>query len=214
MIKILVTGFGAFPGVPSNPSSALLFALKKKSRSRLQRFGIALELRELPVTYAGLRMRLARLANEIRPDAILQFGVAGGREVICVEKFARNHVDTRNPDASGKPAPKDVLVAHGPSVLKARIPDSEIVAALRRAGIPSALSRDTGDYVCNASFYHALRLAKVRAVGFIHIPFPRVQHAATKDKKPRFEDIVRAAEIAIVIVARALRPNAVLRYAG
>ncbi len=213
MIKILVTGFGAFPGVASNPSSALLFALKKRS-NRLKRFGIALELRELPVAYAGLRMRLARLANEIRPDAILQFGVAGGREFISVEKFARNHVDTRNPDASGKPPFKDALVAHGLSALKTRIPDAEIVAALRRAGIPSAMSNDAGNYVCNASFYHALRLAKVRAVGFIHIPFPRLRRSAAKDKKPRFEDIVRAAEIAIVIVARALRPNAPLRYAG
>jgi pyroglutamyl-peptidase len=213
MIKILVTGFGAFPGVPSNPSSALLSALKKRRR-RLQRFGIALELRELPVTYAGLPQRLARLAKEIRPDAILQFGVASGREVISVEKFARNHVDTRHPDASGKPAFKDVLVAHGPRALKTRIPDSEIVAALRRAGIPSAMSNDAGDYVCNASFYHALRLANVRCVGFIHIPFPRARRGARKDKRPHFEDIVRAAEIALIIIARALRPNAALRYAG
>lgn len=202
MMKILVTGFGAFPGMPANPSAALLSALDKKSRGRLRRFGIALELRELPVVYAGLPMRLARLAKEIRPGAILQFGVAGGRDVVSIEMFARNAANLRHPDASGRPARKAALVAQGPRVLKTRIPGPELVAALRRAGIRSELSRDAGDYVCNASFYHALRLANVRRVGFIHIPHPeRVQHGG--NVRPRFDDIVRAAEIAAITIARA-----------
>ena len=213
MIKILVTGFGAFPGVPANPASALLFALNKTSRRRLRRLGIALELRDLAVTYGGLSPRLAALAKEIAPDAILQFGVALRRKAISVEMLARNRANILHPDASGAPAPTGVVAARGPSTLTSRIPAAEIVAALRRQGIAGEASRNAGDYICNASFYSALGLANVPCVGFIHIPRPRRRlplrrgfpHHSNSDKNPRLDDMRRAAEIALIVIARAVR---------
>jgi pyroglutamyl-peptidase len=213
MIKILVTGFSAFPGMPANPSAALLLALNKKSRSRLQRLGIAVELRELPVAYDGLGLRLAALAQDNAPDAILQFGVAGRRKAISIEMLARNRANILHPDAFGAPAPAGILTARGPHALMMRVPAIEIAAALRRHGIPCALSRNAGDYICNASFYHSLALANVACVGFIHIPSPRrrrplrhgCRHPLNVDKNPRFDELVRAAEIALIVVGRAVR---------
>ena len=213
MIKILVTGFGAFPGVSANPSSALLFALNEKCRRRLERFGIALELRELPVTYDGLSPRLGALAKNLAPDAILQFGVAARRKTISVEVVARNRANILHPDASGASASSRILTAGGPGALTTRVPALEIVAALRRQGLAGALSHNAGDYICNASFYRALALANVPCVGFIHIPPPRRRlplrrgcpHPYHRDQRPRLDDMVSAAEIALIVIARAAR---------
>lgn len=212
MIKVLVTGFGAFPGTCRNPSSALLAALRKR-RMRLARLGIGLELCALPVVYAGLRPRLAKLAGETRPDAIVHFGLAGRRKIISVETRARNRVNLLHPDAAGAPAHGLTGMAGGAEFVQARVPAPQIVAALRRAGIASGLSNDAGDYLCNASFYHSLVAADAACVGFIHIPTPRRRMARSsprqdsphKDKRPRFADVVAAAEIALVIIARAVR---------
>lgn len=212
-IKILVTGFGAFPGVPANPSSTLLLALSRKSLGRLERLGITLALRELPVTHAGLSQCLAALAEDIAPDAILQFGVAARRKAISVEMLARNRVSILHPDASGAPASAGVVAARGPTALATRIPAAQIAAALRGRGIGARLSRNAGDYICNASFYHALAFANVSCVGFIHIPLPRRRlplrrrfpYSANSDKNPRLDDMLRAAEIALIVIARAVR---------
>ena len=55
-LRILVTGFGRFPGVQDNPTALLIHALGKH-RTRLARLGIALEGAILPVEYAGVRER-------------------------------------------------------------------------------------------------------------------------------------------------------------
>ena len=65
------------------------------------------------------------------------------------------------------------------------------------------LSRDAGDYLCNANLYHCLN-RPIGAVGFIHIPYPRKAGAKT-DARPRFTDIVAATEIALIHMARAAR---------
>ena len=223
MIKILVTAFGAFPGARANRTLSLLDALAKRSR-RFERLGITLDLRALSVVYRGLDSKLMQLVDETKPDAIFQFGLAGRRKAITVESLARNRANPLHPDAARRLAPHPSVVRHGPSAMRARVPVTEIVAALQRAGIASKASRNAGDYICNVSFYHALALVHAPFVGFIHIPNPRqAKHGDRKDKRPRFEDITRAAEIALIVIARAirrtgepsaLRSHAPLRYAG
>ena len=56
-LRILVTGFGRFPGVHDNPTALLIHALGKH-RTRLARLGIALEGAMLPVEYAGVAKEL------------------------------------------------------------------------------------------------------------------------------------------------------------
>ncbi|QXX73620.1 pyroglutamyl-peptidase I [Methylovirgula sp. HY1] len=217
MIKILVTGFGGFPGAHHNPSLTLLTLLPRK-RARLARLGIALELRALPVVYAGLGPRLAQLAAELRPDAILHFGLAGRRKIISLETRARNRVNPLHPDAHGA-RPRDLAVLPGaPHIVPTRLPTRQILSAWRRAGIASGLSNDAGDYLCNATLYHSLvAQSDATCVGFIHIPHPR-RHASRPSqpgrKPPRLTDIGVAAEMALVIIATAARQKARLRKAA
>ncbi len=205
----LVTGFSAFPGARRNPTVDLIAALQHR-KARFASFGIKLELRVLPVLHAEIGPRLANLSAEIKPDAILHFGLAGRRKSISVETRARNRVSRLHPDAGGTCADGFSLVPGGAAIVSAGVPVAQIVAALRRAGIASRLSQDAGTYLCNAAFYHSLVARHPASVGFIHIPWPA---AARRDRRsstysssrPTFAEIVKAAEIAILEVATAAR---------
>ncbi len=196
MLTVLATGFGAFPGARRNPSADLMAALEHR-KARFASFGIKIETRVLPVLYAEIAPRLAKLAAEVKPDAILHFGLAGRCETISIETRACNRVSLSAPDTGGARARQSCLARGGATVLRARIPAAQIRAALRRAGIGCDLSRDAGSYLCNMALYHSLAAPAPICVGFIHIPWPA--------RHPSFAEIVRAAEIAVLETAVAVR---------
>jgi pyroglutamyl-peptidase len=201
-LTFLVTGFGAFPGASHNPTVDLMAALRGQ-RARFASFGIKLETRVLPVIHADIAPRLAKLTAEIKPDAILHFGLAGRRTSVSIETQAANRVSQLSPDAGGACAQEFCLQPGGPAIARARIPAAQILVALRRAGIASRLSRDAGTYLCNAAFYHSLARFPA-SVGFIHIPWP-ARRSRSRSSCPTFAEIVKAAEITILAVAKAER---------
>ncbi len=203
MIKLLVTGFGAFPGVRRNPTLALLKALDHR-RSRFARLGIALELYALPVAYVRLAPQLARLISETQPDAILHFGLAGRRKRITIERFARNRANILHPDADGACPTAPTLQKNNLDRLSARAPLMQIIAAWQKAGISGHVSRGAGDYLCNACFYQSLARADIETVGFIHIPYPCAARPKTvrQDKRPSLSHLITAAEVAVMETTR------------
>lgn len=210
MIRVLVTGFGAFPGVRRNPTLPLLQALACR-RARFARLGIALDLYVLPVAYARLAPALARLIEDGKPDVILHFGLAGGRKRITAERFARNRANILRPDADGRVPKALVLDKQGSDRRKARVPLAQINATWHRAGIAGGLSRDAGAYLCNAGFYRSLG-SDAAAVGFIHIPYPRAAlrldpppQVRRNPELPTFAQIATAAEIAVIVAAQSAR---------
>jgi pyroglutamyl-peptidase len=195
MITVLATGFGAFPGVRNNPSDALMRHLAAR-RGRFARLGIHLETHVLPVVYEGLAARLARLADETKPDAILHFGVAARRKIISVETRAHNRRRLSAADAQGERPASGIIDFNGPETIAVRIPAAQIVAKIRSAGIAAALSHDAGRYLCNATLYETLRKRGHLPAGFIHIPLPGRDRTGLD-----FGDMAAAAEIAIIAVA-------------
>jgi pyroglutamyl-peptidase len=191
---ILVTGFGAFPGAPHNPTADLMRNLRPLE-GRLARLGIKLERRVLPVVYDEIAPRLKALIAETAPDAILHFGLAKRRRAISVETRAVNRLGVRHADAAGRLAQNRNVLPGGAFVRPALAPTNRLNAALRDAGISSKLSHDAGDYVCNQTFYLSLAMAAGtgRAVGFIHVPH---MHAAI---------LTRAATILIMALLRGVR---------
>lgn len=163
-------------------------------RDRFARLGIRLETHVLPVVYQGLAARLASLADETKPDAILHFGVAARRKIISVETRAHNRRRLGAADAQGERPASGRIDLNGPETIAVRIPAAQIVAKIRRAGIAAALSHDAGRYLCNATLYETLR-GRLPA-GFVHIPLPGRDHMRLD-----FADIAAAAEIAIIAVA-------------
>jgi pyroglutamyl-peptidase len=199
--RILVTGFGGFPGAPKNPTARMIAELARY-RPQLARAGICLELAVLPVVYAEIGPRLEALARKIQPDAIVHFGVAPRRTRLCVETRALNRVSLLHPDASGaRPARRDII-AGAPKSQRSTLPCGQIAAALRRRGFNAALSTDAGDYVCNQTLFQSLHRShapqnRVPLVGFIHVPGRRGELTAAR--------LTLAAATAIRALAPSLR---------
>ena len=167
-LRLLVTGFGAFPGMPRNPSAAVVAALAR-DRARFARHGIALTTQVLPVLYD----LCAAFAPAPAPDVIVHIGVAGRRRAVSVETRAHHRRSVRHPDASGR-APREHVSGVTASYRIDRGWNAPAMAvALRRAGVPTAVSGDAGAYVCNALLYRSLD-ARVAPALFIHVPRARV----------------------------------------
>ncbi len=169
--KLLVTGFGPFPGAPENPSAALVRALAEE---RPETFGAgAFRAVVLPTDYRRSWAALRRLYASFAPDVVVHFGLNAKAETILVERAARKRCAPERPDAAGF-APRSGLARRsGPETLTTTLPVEEIVAALSEAGFPAAASDDAGGYVCNATLYRSLAAAPpngTRRVGFIHVP--------------------------------------------
>lgn len=210
--SLLVTGFGAFPGAPRNPTAAIIEELRRRE-GRFARLGVALRCEVMPVQFAGLGDRLDALVRRHRPDAILHLGVAGRRRRICIETRAVNRAGPLHPDASGR-CPEPILIPRGKAALRATYPASRILAELRRHGFDAEASIDTGDYVCNATLYRSLDRADVPEVGFIHVPRPQsptLPKARAKGRRPTDRDLARAVLLAALAMvsppARRHRPG-------
>lgn len=167
-LTLLVTGFGGFPGAAKNPT-ALLIKRLERHRSRLGRQGISLELAILPVAYADLPIKLAALHDNLKPNAILHFGLASRRQSISLETRAKNRLSILHADASGQYAQHWYVVSKGAAQRPARFPLHALKAGFLRAKVKARLSNDAGDYICNQAFYLSLR-SPAPLAAFIHVP--------------------------------------------
>ncbi len=162
--RVLVTGFGPFPGAPTNPTLAVLRLLEDEGVD-----GVDLAFARLPVTFAGVGPALREAARH-RPDAMLLLGLATRRAILNVETLARNAAGGTTPDTDGTVPSAPVLVEGAPMTRAATWPAAAVLAALREAGHEATFSDDAGDYVCNAALFHALGDRLAPAIGFLHVP--------------------------------------------
>ncbi len=201
---ILVTGFGAFPGVPANPTVAILRILERHG-ARLARLGIALHGRLLPVGYEAAVVAMREAVQAVRPDVIVHLGVAARRKTISVETRAVNRAGPLRPDAHRR-TPRQILEPGAGHHLAARFPAARVAAAMRAAGHPARLSIDAGDYVCNATLYRSVLWQLAPEVGFLHVPATRPRHRPARrapHAPPTVEALSRAVVAALLVLARA-----------
>jgi pyroglutamyl-peptidase len=205
-IVLLVTGFGPFPGAPSNPSERLVRGLRGAFARRMARLGVRLDTRILDVTHATIAPALAALEGELAPDAALHFGLAGRRRVVTVETRAHNRNRLFSVDADKRLPCGLLLERGGPATRRASAPVTRLISALDRA-TPTRSSIDAGAYVCNRTLWHSLAQApRARPVVFVHIPRPRRAGARRgRDARPARVDLQRMAQVACLVMARAAR---------
>src|SRR5687768_9564661 len=96
-IRILATGFSAFPRAPVNPTETLV-AMLDAARPRI---GPDVELmsRVLPVEYARAPALLAEIGRAFRPDIAVHFGLADTAKGFRLETTARNRSSVLAADA-------------------------------------------------------------------------------------------------------------------
>src|SRR5579875_56092 len=200
---ILLTGFAPFAGERLNPSWEVASQLDTRSFN-----GIKVKSMRLPVNCRRASEPVMRAITRLRPAAVLGLGQAGGRPVLSLERVAINLEDTRAQREGEGGMQSRAVIAGGPDAYFARLPIADILVALKRRGVPAALSLSAGVYVCNAVMYttlHALRRRRAPA-GFIHLPY-EARQAARHRAVPSMSlaTMVTGIEIALEIIARTVR---------
>ena len=191
-MKIIVTGFDPFGGEKINPSIECVKALPEIE-------GVELFRVELPTVFKESAIRLNKVINDVKPDAVLCVGQAGGRAGITMERIAINVDDARIPDNISQQPIDEVIQLDGEAAYFTTLPIKRIVNAIRKAGIPAEVSNTAGTFVCNHIMYQALFAAtkadKSFKAGFMHIPFIPEQ----KTDKPSLpiEESTKALQITI-----------------
>ncbi|MEM8665846.1 MAG: hypothetical protein AAGF49_17200, partial [Pseudomonadota bacterium] len=151
--RLLITGFGPFPGVPDNPAAALV--------SHIAQSGLPVSTEILPTEWA-ICQRMPGLARSV--TRLLMFGVASEARRIRYERVAHPVADAL-PDAVG-------ALPDGAPIMSRRsaMPIAVLRAAARREGFPVSVSHSPGRYICNASY--AAALSGNPHTLFVHIPEP------------------------------------------
>src|SRR5712672_4490258 len=108
-LRILITGFGPFPGAPYNPTQALVMRLLRLRRPAFS--DVELSGHIFPVTYKAVDRELPQLLAKFRPQALLMFGLADRTAHVRVETRARNAVTTLFPDADRTRARKGSIAS-------------------------------------------------------------------------------------------------------
>ena len=191
-MKIIVTGFDPFGGEKINPSIECVKALTEIE-------GVELIRLELPTVFKESAKRLNEVINDVKPDAVLSVGQAGGRPGITMERIAINVDDARIPDNISQQPIDEAIQLDGEAAYFSTLPIKRIVKAIREAGISAEVSNSAGTFVCNHIMYQALFAAtkadKPFKAGFMHIPFIPEQ-TADKPSLP-LEESTKALQIAI-----------------
>ena len=191
-MKIIVTGFDPFGGEKINPSIECVKALPEIE-------GVELIRLELPTVFKESAKRLNEVINDVKPDAVLSVGQAGGRPGITMERIAINVDDARIPDNISQQPIDEAIQLDGEAAYFTTLPIKRIVKAIREAGISAEVSNSAGTFVCNHIMYQALFAAtkadKPFKAGFMHIPF--IPEQTTDKPSLPLEESAKALQIAI-----------------
>lgn len=168
-MKILVTAFEPFGGDETNPSQTTLQLLADQIGSA------QISKLVLPVVFYEATEKLCQAIENIKPDAVVSLGLAGGRQGISVERIAINLIDARIADNAGN-QPRDLpIINDGPAAYFSSLPVREIVENLQKDDLPAHISYSAGTFVCNQVMYGLLDYLHEHHPstigGFIHLPY-------------------------------------------
>ncbi len=190
MKRLLITGFEPFGGESINPSWEAVCRLPESVGDyRLTRL-------LLPVVFGEAAEKLLSASAELKPDAIICVGQAGGRAFVTPELVAINLRHADIPDNKGN-QPKDTpIIPEGERAYFSTLKVRKMAEEINASGVPARLSYSAGAYVCNDLLYtllHHYRGGDVK-VCFIHIPYCKEQG---KEPSMELSQIVAALESAI-----------------
>ena len=199
MTRVLLTGFDAFGGESTNPSQQAVQRLTARPAPEdVHITGIS-----LPVVFGEAIEVMTAAVHEHEPNIVICVGEAGGRAAITPERFAVNLNDAPFPDNAGRQPIEATITEDGPVAYRSTLPITDLVQAIRTAGIPAALSSTAGNYVCNNVFYGLMHLIATTqpqlAGGFIHVPYMHEQVLHRADAPPSLSIATITDAIALAI---------------
>lgn len=173
--QFVLTGFGPFAGVESNPTTELMRSLP----AYLQR-DPSINIKSctvLETSAVGSLAQLNSLVHESSPQEIfVHFGVDAGSNGFKLEQSAYNEATFRVPDERGF-CPHKQRIAECSHTLHTNLDLRELRERLCKNSIgwrSSCLdiSTDPGRFVCNWLYFNSLHLSRKRGgpVLFVHVP--------------------------------------------
>jgi pyroglutamyl-peptidase len=208
-LRILITGFGPFPGAPFNPTQPLVARLARLRRPAFD--DVELIAHIFHVTYNTVDRELPELISQHRPHALLMFGLADRTAHVRIETRARNAVTTRFPDADRNRARKGSIVG-GADAMMFGPHTAKLLRAADSTGVDARASRDAGSYLCNYLSWRAIEAVGddngPRLAAFVHIPLlARGGGPQRKDTTRRItlEDLVDAGEAMLLEMVKLTR---------
>jgi len=189
-MRLLLTGFEPFEGVPVNPTEEIArYFLENPKYSEAEIDAVVLPV----IQSAWDNIRGDHLRNDYR--AMLHFGAHPSSEEINIERVGLNLDDFRIPDNQGAQIVDQPIHADGEIAYYATLPVKAMAAALEKEGIPAKQSFSAGTYLCNhvmyESLYHVYTNNLKTLSGFIHMPLQKVLGT---------EDQIRAVKIMLDVI--------------
>ena len=180
--RILLTGFGPFPGISDNPSARLVETLTGASSFAPRDCELRTEV--FPTEWGAVGMLVPRLLKSVQPDVTIHFGVSRQAHSLRIERSAHNRIVPRVDAAGVLPARRTIHVG-GPARLDSTVAVPRLAAKLRESGVPANSSAHAGSYLCNFLYYHSLAWAMSRDAAakmlFVHIPVARSEGGPLED---------------------------------
>ena len=206
-LRLLLTGFGPFPGAPHNPTQPLVARLSRLRRPAFDDIDIASHI--FPVTYAAVDRQLPQVLAKHNPDALLMFGLAARTSYLRIETRARNAVTMLWPDAANTRSSKRGIAGNADAMTFGPH-TARLLRAARLTGIDARPSRDAGAYLCNYLSWRAIENVKAggpQLAAFIHIPLLARSGAVRRKGAPRItlEELVDAGEAMLMEMVRLAR---------
>jgi pyroglutamyl-peptidase len=196
--RILITGFGPFPGAPENPTARLIEALRADTSLLEDTSEVRTEI--LAVEYDTVPARLLSFGEEFDPDIAIHFGLSARAQRFTLERLARNEIAADRPDNAGG-QPGAACIVEGGAGHPSTLPLDAISEALSKAGLPFSWSDDAGGYLCNYIFYLSrsphFEGFSPKISGFIHVP-PLVA-ADAPENAMSLGDLVAGAQLIVRI---------------
>ncbi len=209
-LRILITGFGPFPGAPYNPTEKLverLLRLRRPALANIERIGHV-----FPVSYSDVDDQLEQLIQRHHPQALLMFGIAARTPFLRIETRARNTVTQIWPDATHTQVGHRGIDMGAESTRRFGPHTQMLLRAAQSTGIDARASLSAGYYLCNYLSWRAIAATREeggpRLAAFIHVPLvSRNSGSPQKKASPRitFEELVDAGEAILIEMVRATR---------
>jgi pyroglutamyl-peptidase len=204
--RVLITGFGPFPGVRFNPTAQLAGALAAARRPGLE--NVVRVAHVFQTSYAAVERALPALLAEVQPDIILLFGLATRAPYLRIETRALNRRSALFADARGCRPTDGAITPGAPVAVRGNAPHQRLAIAARRAGVPARLSHNAGAYLCNYVYWRALELtAGQPLVQFIHVP-PVRREPRRLPRALTLDDLTRAGTQMLLMLVAAARHRA------
>lgn len=174
-VRFVVTGFGPFQGVRSNPTTQICHKLdghlRKHGRADLADAIVSRQVMETAAAVVrGSLDLVARMEDDTVKTVYLHLGVNARGNLFHVEECAYNDATFRVPDRDGYRPTKECIVEDQEwgHCLKTELDVEALVDTLNATETRAIVSTDPGRFVCNYTYYYSLSQHPYAI--FLHVP--------------------------------------------